>query len=187
MRFRYFSRSFVKILLPLSLVLCFAPVQRPVFSENGVNTRGKEESPIEQLKKMLKKREKQAKIESGPSPISSKEIKSYCQSELKALNIKLAELDGSITKSKAVYDRKKQEAWALFIEQGKMERSNEQDADKILDLHERLSDAKAAEAEALTQYRNDARNLLATQRKIEQCQDEIKKANKVLNFIGQTK
>lgn len=182
-----FSKFLIKAGFFIFLFLWFTSASMTVAYANEVSASRKKESPIDQLKKILKKQEKPKKIEAGPGLISSKQMKSYCQKELKTLNLKIAELDGRITKSKSVYEQRKQEAWALFLEQSKLERSNEQDTDRILDLHEKLSNAKAAEADALEEYRSDARELLNAQRKIEQCQDEIKKANKILDFTGQSR
>ncbi len=174
------AQLFIRILL---FVLLCLPGRQIIFAANAGE---KQESIAHRIKSIFKKDQKGSKIESGPGILSAKQMKRFCENKIETLNAKIKKLSSRVEDSRIVYEQRKQEAWQLFIEQSRMERSNERDADIILDLHEKLRAARAVEAEALEEHRKFARQSLKAQEEIEECRREIEKADRMLAFTEQT-
>ncbi len=175
-KFRFFPVIF------LAAALIILPCRSLVFSSEEKKQDASLLGWVENLWKKPAAKHQRPVAQFGP--ISSKDMKVYSENQLKTLSVKIAELDGKVIKSQIIYEQRKKESWKFFVAQSKLEQSNTKDTDKILDSHEKLDHAKVLEQEALEKYRSEAMALLQAQQLAEQCRNEIKKADKMLDFLN---
>lgn len=181
---RFLKTSLKMNCLVLSVLFLLSMPAAVRASENSGSARN-QKSVIERLRNAFQKDQKPKKLESGPGTVSAKQMKRYCENKLKELSVEIKKLDLAIEDSRAEYEKCKQVSWELFMEKSRLEQRTDKDAEEILDLHEKRTEAKKLEEEALAKYQKDARDLLEAQKQVEQCRDEIEKAKKMLDFTGQ--